>query len=77
MGTDSRNAPGSSGTISLVSPQLIYAYVGIGGTVTQLRNAAASTSKLSLSFMPEPGRLALLASGLLGLLTLTRLRRHR
>ena len=81
MGVDSRTLTyGTMGRISLVTPQLLTTY-SIVGTVLQGKAVQfASTSKLTVSFspapMPEPGRLALLASGLLGLFWLgTRSRR--
>ena len=75
-GSDNRNAAGTTGTISLVTPQLLHLYATSGTTVDQVTNQSASTSTLVLSFtpLPEPGQLALLASGLLGLARLSRKR---
>ncbi len=75
-GADNRNAAGTAGTISLVTPQILHLYSVSGTTVSQLLNQSASTSTLVLSFtpLPEPGRLTLLAAGLLGLLVRTRMR---
>jgi len=72
---DNRNLAGTSGTISLVSPLLLWTYKGVGGSVQELRFGFASYSRLSLRFLPEPSRLWLLGSGLLGLIAL--LRRNR
>ena len=74
--TDNRTVKGINGTISLVSPHQIWTYNAIGTVVQQIRFAFSSYSRLSLNFLPEPGRLALLGVGLLGLLSLHRLRRR-
>ena len=70
MGSDLRNTAGTSGTLSLVTPHLTT-FSG-----PRFSRGVALTSKLTLDFSPapEPARLALLASGLLGLFTLSRLR---
>ena len=70
MASDNRTAMGHWGMISLVTPHL---------TRASLPNArtGALISRLDIHFSPEPGRLTLLASGLLGLSALHRLReRH-
>ena len=74
---DNRNSAGTTGTISLVSPHLRWVYYNIGGDESDLRprNGGASYSRMSLRFLPEPTRLLLLATGMLGLCTLPRLRR--
>jgi len=74
---DNRNAAGTSGTISLVSPLLLWSYNGMGGSVTFIRLGFASYSRLSLRFLPEPARLWLLAAGIFGLAALSRWTRPR
>ncbi len=71
-GMDSRT-PGGSGMISMVSPRLLHIFFGIGAPLGK-SEAFASMAKLGLviGFVPEPGRLALLATGLLGLFALRR-----
>ena len=75
MGTDARTPLGMSGTISLVTPRLLHRYLKIGTILVFKNGDFASVATLTASFAPEPGRLALLATGLLGLFTLRRLRR--
>jgi len=72
---DNRNVAGSSGSLSLVSPLLVWAYNGTGGSVQVLRVGLASYSRLSLRSLPEPSRPGPLAAGVLGLMLLWKLRR--
>ena len=76
-GVDARNTAGTTGTISLVTPQTLNTYWEIGTILQRHRVQYASTSKLTLNFSPapEPGRMTLLASGLLGPFWLARLGR--
>ena len=76
-GMDSRNSAGTSGNISLVTPQMLNAFTKSGAVILNKRTQFASTSTLRLSFLPETGRGALLASGMLGLFALTPLQRRR
>jgi len=75
MGLDGRNDAGTSGSISLVTPRLLNSFQAFGGSVATSLNRTGSVTTLTLSFLPEPGRIALLGGGLLGLLALSR-RRH-
>jgi hypothetical protein len=76
-GVDARSAF-DTGVISLVTPKNSYVYQGDGGgTVTFLRDGFAYIQAVEITFMPEPGQMALLTSGFLGLLALSRLRRRR
>ena len=76
--TDNRTALGI-GTISLATPQMLWTYDTNPITLLPIRQRDAFASILSanLNFtaLPEPGRLALLATGLLGLFALYRVRR--
>ena len=74
-GMDTRNTAGTKGRISLASPLLVWTYDSSDGSVLRLRNGFSSYVKLRLH-LPEPSRLALLSVGLLGLLSLDRLRRR-
>ena len=74
IGVDERNAAGTTGNISLVTPQILTSFFRVGTQITGRRTQFASTSTLRLNFTPEPGRLALLGSGLLGLFWLRRRR---
>jgi hypothetical protein len=61
---------GGNGTVTLVSPSK----VDIDGSLAQRRTA--SFTKLTLSFVPEPGWLALLVGGFPGLVLLGTFRRR-
>ncbi len=67
-----------TGNVSLVAPNVVYTYTANGSTgiITSFRNSYVSYDQIVLSFLPEPGRLGLLAIGLLGLFALSRLRRR-
>ena len=74
-GMDNRNAAGTLGKISLVSPILVWAYddaPALGG-VTRLRDGFGGVARIHMNFIPEPSRLALLGWGMLGLLARYRL----
>ena len=77
-GVDSRTTTfRMSGNISLVSPNMIFSYQASpdqNGTITTYRANFGSNDVLNLTFLPEPARLALLASGVLGLFALYRMR---
>ena len=79
VGVDGRNPAGTTGTISLVTPRVLNTYVEVynffAGSDFYKRNQSASVSTLSLSFLPEPSRWVLIASGLVGLVALARSRR--
>ena len=79
-GADSRTSTfHASGMISLVAPNIVYSYAAVPdefGTITILFNNFVSFDQINLNFLPEPKRLALLATGLLGLFALSRLRRR-
>ena len=64
---DDRNSAGTHGTISLISPLLLWTYRSSYGTAQKLDSGWASYSRLNLRLLPEPARLRLLAIGLLGL----------
>ena len=67
------------GNISLVSPNQIYAYVAFPsptGVIQLQRGNFSSSDSLKLTFLPEPGRLALLGAGVFGLVALYRMRRR-
>ena len=74
---DNRNTAGTTGTISLVSPLLLWTYWGRDGSVLELRDGHASYATLNLRLLPEPMCPLLVASGMIGLLTLYRSRRRR
>lgn len=81
---DSRNTAGTSGTIQLVTPRILYGYGIAGpppapqdgtGTVTGLQTGVVGANHTTLNFLPEPGQIALLGIGILGLMGISRLRR--
>ena len=76
LGVDGRNAPGTSGTISLVTPQVLNSYSTVGTTIVVKENQTASVSTLTVTFLPEPAYLTLLATGFGGLFALSRIRRR-
>ena len=77
VGVDNRNPAGTSGTLSVVTPTLIFDFLTDGaGTATFRKEGFVSVSTLTFTFLPEPARLVLLAGGLLGLLGLNRLPRR-
>jgi hypothetical protein len=67
-----------AGVISLVTPRGQYIYQGDGGgTLVNLRDAFGIIHTVDITFAPEPGQLAMLMTGLAGLLGLHRFRRVR
>jgi hypothetical protein len=58
-GFDNRNAAGTMGTLSLVTPNVLF----ISSLLTSI--GLATTAELTLTFVPEPAATTLLASGLL------------
>ena len=69
-------ASGFTGSISLVSARVINIYNRIGSTIQNKSEGWGRTTRINLEFLPEAGRLSLLAAGALGLLGLYRLRRR-
>lgn len=84
MGTDSRNAAGTTGTIQMIAPRLTYGYSLPGqvppkdgtGSIGTITWEAGGIGTASLTFLPEPGSALLLGSGILGLVGIGRLRRR-
>jgi hypothetical protein len=70
-GFDNRNAAGTVGTLSLVTPNVLF----ITSVLTSV--GLATTAQLTLTFVPEPAATTLLASGVLLLGCLYMLRRRR
>ena len=67
-----------AGMVSLVSPSMVFSYKAFpdaSGTIVTLTWSTVSFDRIKLSFLPEPGRLALLGTGVLGLFALYRARR--
>lgn len=82
-GMDNRNAAGTSGTIQLISPRLLFGYgiegpippPGDGtGTVTNIQTGVVGTLRTTIQ-VPEPAQLALITVGAFGLVGLVRRRR--
>ncbi len=62
----------------MVTPRNQFVYQGDGaGTLLNLRSSFGVVQALELTFVPEPGQLTMLASGIVGLIGLQRLRRRR
>jgi hypothetical protein len=77
-GVDARSAPFTTGVISMVTPRNQYVWQKDGaGTLLSLRSNFGVIHALELTFAPEPGQLAMLASGIVGLLGLQSFRRRR
>lgn len=79
MGADARTSMGLNGTISMVAPALIFNHSlsnvpSFDGTtqVVSLDVGGPGAVVTSLTFLPEPTQIALLASGVLGLFGLRR-----
>lgn len=85
-GMDNRTAAGQSGTIQLVSAQLAHKYnvaplpaTYLGdATVTAYQSGFASTRFMQLRFLPvpEPGQLAMLSVGVIGIAGIWNMRRR-
>lgn len=78
-GTDSRSAF-DTGSISLVTPRTQWVYQGDGSrngnaSILSLRDAFSVIHTYDLTFLPEPSHLAMMLTGVVGLLGLGRLRR--
>ncbi len=81
---DNRNAAGTMGTIQLVTPRVTYGYSvaqippPLDGTATlvSLNNDYSTAAIAELTFLPEPGQLAMLGSGILALCGASRMRRR-
>lgn len=68
MGSHNLNPTNLTGTITLVKPNLGQDFVRVGGVVTAPGDFnIASIERLTITFLPEPGFLALSAFGVLGL----------
>jgi hypothetical protein len=77
-GVDARSAPFLTGVISMVTPRSQYVWQKDGaGTLLNIRSNFGVIQALELTFVPEPGPLTMLASGIVGLLGLQSLRRRR
>jgi hypothetical protein len=77
-GVDARSAPFTTGVISMVTPRSQYVWQKDGaGTLLNIRSNFGVIQALELTFVPEPGPLTMLASGIVGLLGLQSLRRRR
>jgi hypothetical protein len=77
-GVDARSAPFLTGVISMVTPRNQYVWQKDGaGNLLSLRSNFGVIHALELTFLPEPGQLAMLASGIFGLLGLQSFRRRR
>ena len=72
-GVDARNSV-YSGKISLVSARILNVFFRIGPGVQKKHVRWGRTTRVNLVLMPEPGRLALVATGLLGCFVLARVR---
>jgi hypothetical protein len=73
-GYDNRTPSGLSGTVSMVAP-FVLNYIGTiqgAGVVTNVTIGYAN--RMTLTFLPEPGRLLMLGCGILALAGLYRLR---
>jgi hypothetical protein len=77
-GVDNRTPSGLSGTISLVTPSLLHAFVTDANPTNIIAQAGgfAYWTKIDLVFLPEPSQVMLLACGIAGLFALHRLRRR-
>jgi hypothetical protein len=82
-GMDNRTAAGQSGSIQLVSARRIMYFTlatvpppwnGTGGVQSQ-RSGSGGIYRFALEFVPEPTQIALLATGILGLGVILRVRR--
>ena len=71
-GVDGRNAAGTSGPLSMVSPALQHRYDSTSGGPLNQQNARGIVWEVSMTMLPEPGGLVLLASGCAVLIGLRR-----
>ena len=78
-GTWNFNATNLTGMISLVRPFIGVSFQGVGGTIVGSIPAFGSARIVAqrLTFLPEPGILAMLGAGLLGITALMSARRRR
>ena len=75
-GTDNRTTMGTMGTISLVTPTLNTNFNAFGTIIQAIAGTFSYVSKVKITLLPEPSRIALMAGGLLGLFGLYRLQRR-
>jgi hypothetical protein len=77
-GYDNRNGNGSMGTLSLVVPWLTHSYLTSFHPMDPVTSVAhyAGIQTMKVHFLPEPGGIALLSAGLLGLAVVYRLRKR-
>jgi hypothetical protein len=79
-GYDNRTAAGLNGTISLVHPRLVHAYLSHPSAIPpkEIRASwgSARSRKINFMFAPEPAGVAMLAAGVATLAGLYRLRRR-
>ena len=77
-GYDNRTTMGLYGNISLVRPRLVHSYVvehGFQSDLIRKEQTFARIDRITVHFLPEPGGMAMLAAGLMGLLGLYLYRR--
>jgi hypothetical protein len=77
-GYDNRTPDGLSGVISLVRPRLVHVYKILPdpNSVIEMTWASAGAWQMDFHFLPEPGSAVMMASGLVLLVGLYRLRRR-
>jgi hypothetical protein len=78
-GYDNRTAMGLNGTISMVHPRLVHAYLLFppsSGTPIKMVWSSARLRKIDFRFMPEPTAVLMLASGFVTMAGLYRLRKR-
>ena len=76
-GVNSLNATNLTGTISMVQPFLRNAFNrNQAGAFAGAANNAAAVRRMTITFLPEPGTVAMLAVATLGLAGLGTLRRR-
>jgi len=75
-GSDNRTAAGLNGTLSLVQPLQFHNYRTSAGEVTTSPYHTSWIRQAKLNFLPEPGAIALLGVGLLGVGGLYRIRKN-
>jgi hypothetical protein len=78
-GYDNRTAAGLNGTISMVHPRLVHAYLvspPTSGVPIKMVWSSARLRKIDFRFLPEPTTVAMLAMGFATLTGLYRLRRR-
>ncbi len=83
-GMDGRTGMGTNGTLSMVAPTLVMNYTLANQPtfdqttlVTGLNTESPGVVKTTLTFLPEPSQVAMLAAGSVGLLGLVRLQRRK